>query len=470
MAATDRGGARRNLWASVPLGRFVLLCMGVWLHAADSLVTATIVPAMVDEIGGVAYVGWTISLYQIGAIVAGAATAMLCRRIGVKRVLVTAALLYGFGCAIAATAPNMAILVGARLVQGIGGGMLISLSYVAIQQSFTEHLWGRLFGVVALIWGAGSLLGPLIGGVFAGLGAWRWAFWFFAVQAGALAAMASVLLPAHRTGEETGGNWPWLPLLMLSAATLMIAEAGVAEGIAASILGCSAGMGLLYAAARLDRRSRSRLLPALTLDLHQPVGAGLLMVFALSAATTGFWAYGPLILKIMFGTSPLVSGYILAGEALAWSAATMAVSSTPLSAGRMLIRTGAGLVAVGAAGLAVAVPSGSLAGMVVCVLMQGLGFGVCWPSIVHRTVRLSGRGEGALAAAAPGTVQRIGYGVGAAAAGIAANASGLADGMSVAGAQAASFWVFAGFIPVLVVGMAGAWRFTRETDERRLSS
>ncbi len=65
-----------------------------------------------------------------------------------------------------------------------------------------------------------------------------------------------------------------------------------------------------------------------------------------------------------------------------------------------------------------------------------------------------------MAAASVPTVQRIGYAVGTAAVGIAANLSGLADGASVAAAKAAGFWVFAAFVPVLLIGMMGAWRFT----------
>jgi MFS family permease len=83
MTSIVHSGTWRDLWASRQLGRFILLCLGVWLHAADSLVTATIVPAMTDEIGGIAYVGWTISLYQVGAIVAAATTAMLCKRVDI---------------------------------------------------------------------------------------------------------------------------------------------------------------------------------------------------------------------------------------------------------------------------------------------------------------------------------------------------------------------------------------------------
>ena len=465
MATLELGGTWKGLWISGLLGRFVLLCLGVWLHAADTLVTATVTPAIVDEIGGIAYVSWTILLYQIGAIVAGAATALLCRRVGVKRVQIIAALLYGVGCVIAATAPDMATLLVARLLQGIGGGMMVALSYVAIQQSFAEEFWGRLFGIVAAIWGAGSLLGPLVGGVFADFGFWRGAFWFFAIQAGVLGALALALLPAQPAREKIEQKWPISPLLLLSAATLLIASAGVAQSVALSVVECLTGVGLLYVAARLDRRSQFRMLPVQTLDLRHPISAGLLMIFALSMAKTGFWAYGPLILKTMFGIDPLISGYILAGEALAWSAATMMVSSAPISAAKMLIRTGVGLVVVGIAGFIVTVPIGSLPGMVVSGLLEGLGFGLSWPSIVRRIVHLSDANERILAAAAPATVQRIGFAVGAAATGIAANMSGLADGISVEAARAAGFWVFAGFLPAVVVGVLALWRFTTTDGE-----
>jgi hypothetical protein len=212
-----------------------------------------------------------------------------------------------------------------------------------------------------------------------------------------------------------------------------------------------------------------RLLPAQLLNLRHPVGAGLLMVFALSVAATGFWAYGPLLLKILLGTEPLVSSYILVGESLAWTGGTILVSAAPMSAEKRLIRFGAVCVAAGAGGFAVTVPAGSFTGMAICGVLQGLGFGLCWPSIIQRMVRSAGKDEGALAAAAPGTVQRIGYAIGAAASGIAANASGLAEGISVAAAKTAAFWVFAGFIPVLIVGVVGAWRFTGEGSTGRSS-
>ena len=447
------------------MGRFLLLGIGVWLHAADSLVTATIAPAIVEDLGGIAYINWTISLYQVGAIVAGAAAAVLCARWGIKRMFIGATLLYGGGCILGAIAPDMGVLVSARLIQGLGGGMLLSLSYVAVEAWFAPSLWARLFAFTATIWGGGSLLGPLIGGAFATPHTWRWAFWLFAVQAAALSALAFLWMPAMpRDARTAAGEWPVLPLVMLSAATLIIAEAGAASGgehgIAVSLTGGLVGAGLLILAARFDRRARVRLLPVQLLDLTHPVGAGLLMVFTLAVATTGFWAYGPLILTILFGTKPLVTGYILAGEAVAWSLATMAAASATPAHDRGLIRSGAVAIAVGAAGFAYVVPIGSLPGIVACGLLQGAGFGLCWPAIVQRTVRFSDPSERSLASSSVSTVQRIGYAVGTAAVGIAANMSGLADGIAAAAAKRAGFWVFAAFIPVLAVGLWSAWRFT----------
>jgi MFS family permease len=456
----DGRSAWRELSASGRLPQFILLCLGVWLHAADTLVTATIMPAVVADIGGVAYVNWTISLYQIGSILAGAATAALSRRFGLRRTLIGAALIYGLGCVANALTPDMGLMLAARLIQGFGGGAMLSLSYIAIQLLFPERLATRLMAIVALIWGGAAFCGPLIGGLFADAGSWRGTFWAFAAQAALLDGAALALLGETAGQTRERHRWPWWPLILLSAATLLIAEAGAAAELAASAACGVAGLGLLYGAACADRRSRHRLLPDQLFEIRRPLGAGLLAVFALSAATTGFWAYGPLLLNVVFGIDPLIAGYILAVEAIAWTLGTVAISGVPTTKDRPVIRLGVALIAASGAGFVVVMPAGSLRGIVACMVLQGAGFGLCWPFIVRRIVILASAAERDLAASAAPTVQRIGYAVGAAAAGIAANAAGLADGVTIEAARAAAFWVFAAFLPLFAIGGLAALRFT----------
>jgi MFS family permease len=367
---------------------------------------------------------------------------------------------YAMGCAVAAMASHMPTVVIGRLIQGLGGGLLMSLCYFAMHEWFPEELWNRLFAIEAIIWAAGSLLGPLIGGFFVNFSfGWRGAFWFFALQGVAL-LIVSLWLPSDAPREGAPAHWPFVPLVFLSAGTLMIAHAGIAAGPATATIECVAGVVLLYIAARFDRRSTNRLLPVELLNYRHPVGAGLLMVLALSMSTTGFWLYGPLILKILFGTNPVIVGYILAAEGLAWSLATLVASRVDgLSESRM-IRIGAAVISIGAAGFSIAVPTGAMSGIVACALLQGLGYGLCWPAIVHRLVRFSAPSERSLASASQTTVQRIGYAVGTAAVGIAANLSGLSEGVSTTAAKAAGFWVFAAFIPLLGLAVLSAWQFT----------
>jgi MFS family permease len=452
--------AWRELGRSGRLPQFVLLCLGVWLHAADTLVTATIMPSVIDDIGGVAYVNWTISLYQIGSILAGTATGALSRRLGLRRMLIAGAAIYALGCVANALTPDMAIMLAARFVQGLGGGAMVSLSYVAIQLLFPERLWTRLMAIVAMIWGVAALCGPLIGGLFAHAGSWRGLFWTFAAQAVLLGLAARIFLDEGARGRSDRRRWPWSPLVLLAAATLLIAEAGAVARPALSAPLGAAGLVLLYAAARADRRAANRLLPGQLLAITSPLGAGLLMVFMLSAATTAFWAYGPLILQIAFATDPLVSGYLMAAEAIAWSLSTMMISGVRPSADWLVIRLGAGLIALSGVGFTILMPAGALSGILLSMVLQGAGFGLCWPFVVRRMVMLAPAGERDLAASAAPTVQRIGYAVGAAAAGIAANAVGLGDGATLAAAEAAAFWVFAAFLPLFAIGCLAALRFT----------
>lgn len=460
MESVEQDEPAQPLWSPHLIGRFALLCVGVWLYAADTLVGATTSAGTVLELGGVELVNWGVALYEVGAIIAGAAAGMLCGRFGVKRVLCASAAIYAVGCSCGALAMNMETVVFGRFIQGLGGGMLLSLCYFAMHAWFPEESWNRLFAIEAWIWAAGSLLGPLIGGISVNHFSWRSAFWFFALQATVLFAVA-LYLPSEAPGGGARTRWPVLPLAFLSAATLLIAHAGIAAGALTRTAECLGGVVLLCMAARFDRRESVRLLPKHVLNCRHPVGAGLLTVFALSLSTTGFWLYGPLILKVLFGTDPLIAGYMLAAEGLAWSVAAVASSRIGSASEVRSIRTGVAVIGMGAAGFAIAVPTGMMSAILACALLQGLGFGLCWSAIVHRLVRFSSAPERSLACASQTTVQRIGYAVGTAAAGIAANVAGLDQGISIAAAKSAGFWVFAAFIPILCIALIGSWQFTR---------
>jgi len=185
----------------------------------------------------------------------------------------------------------MGILVFGRLIQGMGGGMLLSLSYVGHRSlgSRPELLGPSVRHRRGTIWGGGSLLGPLIGGAFSGPHLWRGAFWAFTLQAWCCARSRRGGCPRPRH-SRTLSKVP-VSHCVLSAATLIIAEAGAASGPAGRRRRIHhrlrGGTALLYLA-RGRPRALVRLLQPQLSSRHTDRG-GTLDGLHSGHETVGFW-------------------------------------------------------------------------------------------------------------------------------------------------------------------------------------
>ena len=94
----------------------------------------------------------------------------------------------------------MPVLLAGRTVQGLGGGALVALVYIAQDRFFPNRLVPRIIACLSVVWMASALCGPLVGGAFATAGLWRYAFWSFAVQGLLLAAVVRPLLARAGAG------------------------------------------------------------------------------------------------------------------------------------------------------------------------------------------------------------------------------------------------------------------------------
>lgn len=458
----------RALMAEGRLARFALLCLGIWLNAADSLMTATIMPSVAADIGGYAYFGWTIAGFILGAILAGASAGQISMRLGLRLSMVLAAAAYALGCIVSGAATEIATFLVGRLLQGIGAGWVVGLCYVAIGTMFPQSLWARVLAAVSGVWGVATLLSPLIGGLFAEAGLWRAAFWLFAAQ-GIGFGFAAFFLLSPAKPQDVSGVMPVRQLVILTGGILCIAAAGLVPDILRAALLGVAGLVLLGLFVRSDGRASSPLLPRSSADLMSAAGSGYMMIFALAASAIGFSVYGSAIMQALFGTSPLVAGYILGVESMSWTLCALAVASLADRWHGLFIKLGALAVVIGVTLLAFTMRSGPLLAIATASLFLGSGFGLAWAFIARRIIASVGDSERALASSAVPTVQMIGYAAGSAGAGVIANFLGFADGITAATATRASFWIFASFVPVALIGLAAAWRLaTCEPDQMSL--
>ncbi|HWA43275.1 MAG TPA: MFS transporter [Hypericibacter adhaerens] len=440
---------------------FLLICFGIWLHAADGLIVVTTIPAIVADIGGLAWTGWTFALYQVASIVAASLGGLAALRFGIGRATAGASAVFTIGCALDALAPDMGLFLIGRLVQGLGGGVMVALFHVAVTRAFPERHWTRIFAWVSAVWGVSALVGPLIGGLFAEAGLWRDAYWAFAAQA-LLVTICSPFLFSNVAGAPQGLELrvPWRALAALVPGVLGIAVASVVDSAGLAVLSVAVGAGFLALFFYFDRREHSPLLPERSLS-EVPVRFGLLMVLCFAVATISFSVYGPLLLAQLHHVSLILAGYLIAIESVAWSVTAMMVGWVRPKGEPLCIKLGASVIALGLLGFALSVPHGPIWAIALSAALQGGGFGLAWAFIARRVAAGAIAAERERAAGALPTTQMLSYAIGAALAAIIANSLGLELATPPDRLQTIGFWIFFAFLPLTLPGFRAAWRLAR---------
>jgi MFS family permease len=455
--------AANNSWADLMaegrLPRFALICLGVWLNAADSLVTATILPSVGADLGGYAYFSWATAGFFVGAILAGASSGRLSEIFGLRSATALAGLVMVLGCVMSAMAPDVGTFLAGRLVQGLGSGWISGFAMVAIAMLFPERHLARVFASVTFIWGIATLLGPLFGGLVLEHGDWRDVFWLFALQAGVFSAAAPFLLGGS-VKASGGPGIPWLQLGVLGVGVAAIAVADPLEGPALSVGMVAAGLAVLALVFWIDHRARVRLLPHRSGDLTTIVGSGYFAMFAMTAASMGFAIYGPPILQQLRGFTPLWAGYAIGAESLAWTVAGMSVAHLTGTWDARWTRFGALCLIASLLILAWSMADGPLVLVLTGGALMGAAFGFSWAFMSRRVLAALSDEDRAIGSSAITAVRQTGAAAGAAISGVAANLAGFSEGLTAASARAASLWVFASVIPLALLGAWAAFRLT----------
>jgi MFS family permease len=437
----------------------VMLNVGIGLHALDVFIISTVMPRVVKELGGAEYYTWATMLYMVASIVGTAAGNPLRQMLGSRAGYAAAALLFAAGSAACALAPSMALLLAARVVQGLGGGTMIALSMSLVSELFPPHLRKRVLALVSASWGVASLLGPGIGGMFASAGWWRGAFWIN-VPIVLLFLLACLRLPKKRA-SGTAIRFPYLQLALLTAGVVAVAMASQVAHLWAQV-------GLLAAAAlavtftiRLDQASANRMFPSHPLSLARPIGTAN-WVMALSSVThTVIAAYLPLSMQILHGASDEAAGYAVTALALSWTIASMMTSHIH---GQMAMRSiviGQGLCLVGLSGMALAITDLPFSVIVALNVVVGAGLGSSNLHLVEASMRHAPPGEQTTTAGAIPTIRSLGIAFGSAGAGVIANEAGLTDALAYGDVARATQWVLGIGVLAPLFAMICAMRFVR---------
>ncbi|MFT3980649.1 MAG: MFS transporter [Ferruginibacter sp.] len=245
-----------------------IISAGTTLQAMEAFIITAMLPTVVADIGGLELFAWTTTVFVVASIVATLFAAVRPRSVGPRGGYMIAASAFAIGSIVCGFAPSMIVLLAGRLVQGFGAGLLIAQATSMFRIVFPERLWPRAMALNATIWGVGTMVGPALGGVFAEIGHWRWAF------LGIVPVAALVIVGAWRVLPDTSESRPPVHLPVIADPARHRHRARRSRSRASSpttrrwlallIALALAGVVLLGLA---DTFSRSRLLPEGTFSL-----------------------------------------------------------------------------------------------------------------------------------------------------------------------------------------------------------
>ncbi|NKB18967.1 MAG: MFS transporter [Alphaproteobacteria bacterium] len=432
-------------WADIftgSLGVYTLvLSLGMGLFAINQFVVATIMPTVLEDLGGVRFYSWAFSLFAVGAIVGAASAHGLREAFGLRPAYAGAGLVLGLGLTGAALAPDMPTFVGWRLVQGIGGGALASQGYGLIAIAYPPHLRARVLGVVSTIWGTATLMGPGFGALFAEPNFWQWAF------LGLLPLIAIFVLMVWFRVESNKGHGklsvlPYRRLSLLTLAVFLISSTSLTEDLWVSALLTLIAILFAVMTFRLDADSEHNMFPRGVTAVSTELGSVYWILFLGSIVLAIVNTYSTFYLQALHGVSPLIAGYLFAIQSIMWTASALIVATLPRRFEAQCLVAGLAFILAGAVGVWLTVDSGPVSVIAVALALTGIGLGFINNPTIQRIISIVPEKEKHMAGASVQAIRNIGISFGAAASGMVAAAAGLSHGAEREAIAFSMTWVY----------------------------
>lgn len=235
----SRGGANGSRRRLLPEPRLypllAALMAGLLLSELDQSMVAAALPTIVDELDGVGDLMWVNTAYLLAATGVLPLYGALGDRWGRRPVILAALGLLMVGSVVGALASGMAVLITARVIQGLGAGGMLVLVQAAVADVLPVRDRAPVMSAVGAVFAAAAVAGPLLGGWLAGGPGWRWTFWIN-LPVGGLALLAGCWLLPRRPADAVARRWRARDLVPLGLFRVrifaLVAVAGLVLGAA----------------------------------------------------------------------------------------------------------------------------------------------------------------------------------------------------------------------------------------------
>jgi EmrB/QacA subfamily drug resistance transporter len=453
----------RTVWTVLVGGLAVLF---------DTTIVAVALHTLATELNAsVATIQWVSTGYLLALGVTIPIAGWAQRAIGAKRLWLVALVLFLVGSVLSSLAWGAGSLIAFRVVQGVGGGLLIPLMSTMVMQAAGGRGLGRIMSVVSLPAVLGPILGPVVGGLILAHLHWSWMFWVNVPFCVAGFVLAVIFLPedgpVRRAQLDVVGFALMAPGLVGVLWGLSNTGQPGAFGRADVLAPLVVGLVLLGAFVAWALRRRARALVDLLLLRHWPLASSSLLLFLSGVTLYGAMLLMPLYFQELRGTTALEAGLLLIPQGLG-TLASRAVSGrlSDTMGARSLAVVGFLIVLIGTLPFAFADAGTNVWLLMGGLLVRGVGLGTVTVPLMALGFRGLARDEVPDASIITRIAQQVGGSFGTAVLAVVLTGATVgASGSGLGGAFQQSFWWAIGFTAVgVLVSFALPGRPSAPTD------
>jgi EmrB/QacA subfamily drug resistance transporter len=400
---------------------FAVLTVGVGAFALLQSLVMPVLPTLESALGTTqADITWVLTAYLLSASIFTPVMGRLGDMHGKKRVFVVALVALAVGSVLAALATSLSVMIAARVIQGIGGGVL-PLAFGIIRDEFPEEKVVGAVGMIAALTAVGAGLGIVLAGPIVTVLGYHWLFWIPLIMVVLAGLAAQILVPESRV--RTAGKINWLTALLLSGwlvALLLGVSQAPAWGWGSPIV-----IGLLVAAAVLvavwvtvESRSANPLIDMKMMRIRSVWAANLL------ALLMGVGMYAAFGFLPQFLQTPASAGYGFGASVTESGLMLLPVSvgmfALGLASGRLAARLGsknlliAGSIVSAAGYFVVAFRHETEVDIYLAMSLVGIGFGLAFSAMSNVVVAAVPPEQTGVASGMNANIRTIGGALGAA--------------------------------------------------------
>ncbi|MGO4189582.1 MDR family MFS transporter [Pseudarthrobacter sp. TAF60_1] len=365
------------------------LMLGMFLASLDQTIVSTSIYTIANDLDGLSLQAWATTAYLITSTVSTPLYGKLSDIFGRRPLYLTAILIFLAGSLYAGSVHSMTELAIARGVQGLGAGGLLALALTIIGDIVSLKDRAKYQGYFMSVFGISSVLGPVVGGAFAGsaniLGfdGWRWVF-FINLPIG-LAALTVVFLFLHLPAKHVKQKidyWGAAAITLAIVPLLLVAEQGRSWGWASLNSFLCYGLGVVGIVWFLlaEKRAGDYALIPLRLFRNTTFGLSSLLNFIIGIGMFGAIAMLPMYLQLVKGLTPTQAGLMMITFTVGILTGSITAGRTISASGtyRIFPILGTGILTVAAVtmGLSLGVDTGLWVPGVIAVFF-GMGLGFC---------------------------------------------------------------------------------------------